>query len=70
VTGDFDDDNDVDQHDFGMLQRCYSGIGEPWAPGCGYGDLDSDEDVDMNDFGIFVGCLRGPGEPADAGCAG
>ncbi len=70
MTGDLDDDGDVDQEDFGRFQRCYSGIGEPYTTACGPGDLNGDQDVDINDFEILLGCMRGPGEPADAGCAG
>ncbi|MBP7936436.1 MAG: hypothetical protein KA354_17495 [Phycisphaerae bacterium] len=31
---DFDHDGDVDQSDFGLLQRCFSGAGEPADPDC------------------------------------
>ena len=31
---DFDRDGDVDQSDFGFLQRCYSGKNTPVDPGC------------------------------------
>jgi hypothetical protein len=31
---DFDHDGDVDQSDFGILQRCYSGAGKPADPNC------------------------------------
>lgn len=31
---DLDYDNDVDQTDFGMLQRCWSGAGIPGDPNC------------------------------------
>lgn len=33
-AADLDDDNDVDQEDFGLFQRCYVGDGKPPAPGC------------------------------------
>jgi hypothetical protein len=68
VIGDLDGDGDVDQYDFGLLQRCYSGIGERYDSGCEYGDLDFDEDVDVNDFSVFFGCMQGPGVPVDANC--
>lgn len=31
---DFDGDNDVDLSDFGLLQRCYGGSGQPADPDC------------------------------------
>jgi hypothetical protein len=70
VPGDFDDDGDVDQEDFGRLQACFSGAGaaqdDPW---CADVKLDSDEDVDQDDLGIFQGCRSGADIPADPGCA-
>lgn len=34
IPGDFDTDGDVDQSDFGIFQRCYSGENNPADPGC------------------------------------
>ena len=34
IPGDFDTDSDVDQDDFGIFQRCYSGSGNPADPNC------------------------------------
>lgn len=34
IAADFDDDGDVDQSDFGIVQRCYSGGGAPADPNC------------------------------------
>jgi len=34
VAADFDDDGDVDQADFGIFQRCYSGEGNPADADC------------------------------------
>jgi len=34
IAADFDEDNDVDQSDFGSFQRCYSGEGNPAEPNC------------------------------------
>ncbi len=34
IAADFDEDNDVDQSDFGSFQRCYSGQGNPANPDC------------------------------------
>jgi hypothetical protein len=33
-AADLDDDNDVDQVDFGLFQRCLSGPGVPANAGC------------------------------------
>jgi len=61
--GDFDMDSDVDQSDFAVLQRCFSGDGRPFTPGCESSDLDGDADVDAADLGIFLGCLNGASRP-------
>jgi hypothetical protein len=34
IPGDFDNDGDVDQADFGVFQRCLSGGGVPADPNC------------------------------------
>lgn len=69
--GDFDDDDDVDQADYGLLQRCLSGDGiQQTDPTCAAADLDVDDDVDANDYVIFEGCVSGAGIPADPDCAG
>jgi hypothetical protein len=31
---DLDSDNDVDQSDFAIVQRCHSGADKPGEPGC------------------------------------
>jgi len=58
--GDFDADGDVDQSDFGHLQACLSGSGEPRSPSCRDTDFDDDGDVDQTDFGTFQMCMGGP----------
>ena len=69
VKPDFDGDGDVDQTDFGMLQKCFSGAGEPQLdPACEGALLDGDEDVDQNDFGVFQGCYSGANVLADKTC--
>lgn len=67
--GDFDSDRDVDQEDFGKLQRCYSGLGTHPAAGCEQADLDGDDDVDHDDFHVFEDCMSGPNVVADSNCA-
>jgi hypothetical protein len=68
--GDFDNDSDVDQSDYGHFQTCLSGPGvvQPILD-CQQADLDDDGDVDINDFGIFQTCMSGANVPADPGCA-
>lgn len=69
--GDFDDDLDVDQEDFGRFQACLTGIAVPVTdPNCLYADLEGDNDVDQGDFAIFLRCLSGANVPADPACAG
>ncbi|HOB76165.1 MAG TPA: matrixin family metalloprotease [Phycisphaerae bacterium] len=65
--GDFDLDGDVDQSDFGILQRC---LGLLPAPGsdCARAELDGDGDIDAADLEIFEGCMSGPGRPYDEQC--
>jgi arylsulfatase A-like enzyme len=60
-SADFDGDGDVDQSDFGELQRCYSGGNKTPPEGCDPADLDLDGDVDPFDFDRFQDCYGGPG---------
>ncbi|MHC4445929.1 MAG: hypothetical protein ACYTA5_25315, partial [Planctomycetota bacterium] len=60
---DHDNDNDVDQEDFGLFQACYSGLGNPYQTGCQFADLDKDNDVDQDDFNIFLQCMGGANQP-------
>ena len=62
VAGDFDNDNDVDQEDFGHLQACFSGSGLSYSPGCEDADLDLDGDVDQQDLMAFASCQSGAGQ--------
>ncbi|UCD29618.1 MAG: hypothetical protein JSV03_03820 [Planctomycetota bacterium] len=59
----FDNDNDVDQEDFGWFQTCYTGSGVFPTTECEPADLDSDRDVDVEDFAIFQTCMGGPDDP-------
>lgn len=70
VPGDFDGDDDVDQEDFGYLQRCLTGTGIlPASPDCLNARLDADGDVDQDDVLVFLGCMTGPGVRGDSACA-
>ena len=59
-TADFDGDLDVDQDDFGVLQRCFTELAQPIEPGCEPADLDGSGTVDAGDFAVFVACMSGP----------
>ncbi|MBI4580289.1 MAG: hypothetical protein HY718_11340 [Planctomycetes bacterium] len=65
---DYDQDDDVDQTDYGHLQACLGGGTIPPLPGCSDADLDEDQDVDQNDLALFLGCMSGPGSPAGEYC--
>jgi len=65
---DYDDDGDVDQADFAVLQQCLSGSGQPVTSGCEKADLDLDNDVDSDDLAIFEQCASAPGIAADPNC--
>lgn len=70
APADFDRDGDVDQEDFGLLQRCYSGSDQPQTDSaCQPAVLDNDDDVDLGDLAVFRGCFSGPDVRADPHCA-
>ncbi len=69
ISPDFDWDGDVDQTDFAVLQRCFSGPDlMPANPLCNTACLDADTDVDADDVGYFAACAAGPNVAADPGC--
>lgn len=69
VDPDFDFDLDVDLSDFGRLQACLTGNGNPpQGPECAVTDLDDDNDVDQVDIDLFLGCVSGSGVLPDANC--
>lgn len=69
AMSDFDGDGDVDQTDFGFLQRCISGTDVSQAdPYCQSMKIDADQDVDSGDILAFLTCLSGPNTPADSDC--
>ncbi|GMU24091.1 MAG: hypothetical protein AMXMBFR13_41680 [Phycisphaerae bacterium] len=69
IRGDLDRDGDVDQSDFGILQRCLSGPGfTQEAPDCLVARLDEDLDVDQADFGLLQRCMSGSRIPASPEC--
>jgi hypothetical protein len=76
---DADDDGDVDQDDFALFQRCYSGSGGgiTIGNGCHCFDVEADSlgtdpdgDVDQTDYQAFENCASGPSMPANTACDG
>ncbi len=67
---DYDDDGDVDQADFGVIQACITGQGGGLRPGvdCSCSDWDQDLDVDQTDLTKFEECASGPAITADTTC--
>ena len=62
-------DGDVDQEDFGDLQECITGNGNPQSdPACLDARLDIDDDVDQGDLSLFIDCMNGSNLPPKAGC--
>ncbi len=69
VPGDFDQDGDVDQSDFGHLQACLTGsTANQTLPECQNTKLDSDDDVDLQDVAALLKCYRGPDLPPVENC--
>lgn len=67
--GDFDQDGDTDQDDFGHLQICLTDeFVRPTDPACQNCDFDNDTDVDSSDLQAFVNCMGGAGNTPPAGC--
>jgi PKD repeat protein len=67
--GDFDEDFDVDQEDFGRFQVCFTGSGYSQNdPACAAALLDEDDDVDLADLAILQGCMSGANVLADPDC--
>lgn len=67
--GDYDLDLDVDLSDFGKMQSCITGAGNPQLdPECEFARMDVDEDVDQDDVMIFINCISGSNVPSDADC--
>jgi len=68
--GDFDQDSDADQSDFGLFQRCLGIANAAGDPTCDIADLDNDNAVDSNDVSLFGGCFSGANVPGDPACLG
>lgn len=62
LTGDIDNDGDIDVNDYGVFQTCFDGPGNPPHSGCpefADADLDNDGDVDLDDYGLFFAAAIG-----------
>ncbi len=68
VKGDFDQDSDVDQDDFGHLQKCLNGSAPQLDPLCADARLDGDEYVNGGDIDRFLACYSGPEIEASPAC--
>jgi hypothetical protein len=69
VWADADNDEDVDQADFGVFQACFGGTGNPYAAEpewCRCFDRIVDGSVDSDDFAEFTKCATGPSIRWDA----
>ncbi len=67
-VSDLDGDGDVDQTDFGLLQRCLTGPATPLEESCACADWNRDTSVDVADLEAFLACVSGPAAPALPGC--
>ncbi len=68
LRADFDADGDVDQSDFGHLQRCLASAGDTPAPACRDADLNGLDGVTGTDFNLFAQCFAGPNKTPDPAC--
>ncbi|MCP4251617.1 MAG: tetratricopeptide repeat protein [bacterium] len=59
ITGDMDNDGDVDLDDYSEFSVCLTGPGNGIMRGCDPADLDEDLDVDLDDFGEFMVAFGG-----------
>jgi arylsulfatase A-like enzyme len=64
AKGDFDNDGDVDQEDFGVIQQCYSGPQPGYPEGCQSADFNGDSFVDTWDSNEFLSCMSRPNQPS------
>lgn len=67
-TADADGDGDVDQTDFGTLQRCLGPIFPTAAPACVCFDRNVSGSVDPSDFNVFLNCMSGADTTANPAC--
>ena len=70
AQADYDGDGDVDQDDFAIFQKCYTGTDGTLSPGCEGADFNGDNDVDAEDHASFESCASGPDVPFAEACCG
>lgn len=63
---DFDNDGDVDQSDFGVIQRCLNPLAAP--PSCAAANFNDDFYINAADMSIFMSCMQGPDLPRNENC--
>ncbi len=68
APADWDEDGDVDQNDFGQLQRCLSGPAAPIGAECRSADLNGDGVVGALDIELLLTCQSGPSIRAALDC--
>jgi hypothetical protein len=68
VLPDLDLDGDVDQEDFGGLQRCLSTVGVSDPPSCSIADINDDGIIDQADIQMLIDCFSSPGSLAEPTC--
>jgi hypothetical protein len=68
-NGDFDQDGDLDQSDFGRFQACLR-LSVADHPECVQGNMKADIFIDAADTTLFIKCMSGPDIPADPNCPG
>lgn len=61
LSGDLDDDGDVDVRDIARFQNCYTG--DVVSPVCCGSDLNADSTVDLSDYQLLQPTLTGPTSP-------
>lgn len=62
-TADSDHDGDVDQSDFGFLQRCFVSPPDTITQNCRSIDLVTDNSINSLDFAQFLLCMNGANHP-------
>ena len=60
LSGDFDDDGDIDLEDFDAFLTCYTGPAGELPSNCEYADFDDDSDADLSDVRSFQLAFTAP----------
>ncbi len=62
-SGDYNMDQQVDEHDSDGFQECFSGPDVPFGTCCIFADFDDDGDVDCDDWALFLEAWTAAGAP-------